>query len=94
MNQENIKLPSNICTPENLREIRELVRKRDEATFKQRIEYYKEKFKEANPGRPKEELEKIALSYVGALCMMADRGYILVGIPYPPAQVGLVEKNS
>ncbi len=93
MDYQNINLPTFVCTPENLREIRELVQKRDGKAFKERIEQYREKFKESNPTRNKEELEEIARSYIGTLCMMADRGYISIGIPYPPAPIGPVEKK-
>ncbi|MDP3881730.1 MAG: hypothetical protein Q8Q31_02530 [Nanoarchaeota archaeon] len=93
MNNDEINLPQNICTVQELRELREIVERKDDKTFKEKIEKYMQKFKEANPLKEKEELEKIALSYIGANCMMADRGYISIGIPYPPAPLGPVEKQ-
>lgn len=93
MTNFDINLPMGICNKENFLKLRELADKEDETQFRETIESYLEQMMAANPGRDVAAIKPTAMSYLGALCMIADRGYLTLGIPYPPAPLGEVEKR-
>ena len=93
MEKNNVNLPSELLTRENLINLRELVKNKDRVGFKKTIDDYLRIFEETNGTKPEKERRSLAISYIGTLCLIADRGYITLGIPYPPAKIGSVEKE-